>query len=220
MSGSGILRLGFIAASLAAGLGAGAVAANAQEPKIEQCLDPEICPISYVRLSKQETEPFLFGGKVMDESQPRYKEYKKALRRFPDVRSCLIEGERDRPRPDLRQIDWGGIENIQEIDICVFRIASSIEDIDIIKYWLKIQEFIAANLSRSHSKNYKTSYDNEPVYYLSATLALEKFRDIIPRLWFEKLIGYEGVRGYSLTIHFSNKLEIVGIRSHGSSIFN
>ena len=57
-------------ALLALLLGAGAVAAHAGEARIEQCLDPEICPITYVRLAKQETEPFLFIGKVVDVNHP------------------------------------------------------------------------------------------------------------------------------------------------------
>ncbi len=107
----------------------------------EQCLDPQVCPIPYVRLSKQETEPFLFLGKVVDEDHPRYGDYRAALSRFPDVRSCLTEEEREKPQPDLRQVEWGGIRDTRDIDVCVFRIATSVKAIDIIKEWLGLNSF-------------------------------------------------------------------------------
>ena len=98
--GSNLLKTVALAASLALLPVAGPVASYAGEAAIEQCLDPEICPIPYVRLAKQETEPFLFLGRVMDESRPRFYQYEDALRRFPDVRSCHIEEERGKPQPD------------------------------------------------------------------------------------------------------------------------
>ena len=67
----------------------GAVSLNtyAEAQMVEQCLGPEVCPIPYVRLAKQGTEPFLFLGKVVDVNHPRYGDYERALRRLPNVRS-------------------------------------------------------------------------------------------------------------------------------------
>jgi hypothetical protein len=219
-NGSRRLRSGIAAAALAVLLGAGAVATIAQEPSTEQCLDPAICPILYVRLAKQETEPFLYRGRVMDEKHPRYEDYERALRTFPDVRSCLTKDERAKPQPDLRQIDWSAIRSIKDIDVCVFRIASSADGLETIKTWLLYNDFISDGEARLYGKNYVPKHETDPVYTLSAHLTLEKFRTIISRLWIERLLGYEGIRNYSISIFFSQTFQVVGVGSIGNSILN
>lgn len=217
---SGILRSGIVAASLAVLFGAGTMAADAQEPMTEQCLNPETCPIPYVRLAKQETEPFKFRGHVVDVNFPRYQDYKRAIRRFPDVRSCLTSDEREKPQPDLRQIDWDAIRSIPDIDVCVFRIASSADDLETINTWLRYHEFSVAELARLYGKKCVPKDETDEIYYLSASLSRENFGKIIPRWWIERLLGYEGLRNYSLVIEFSLTFQVVSVRSIGNSIFN
>jgi hypothetical protein len=217
---SSLLKLRIIAASLAVLFGAGTVAAYAGEAKIEQCLDPETCPIPYVRLAKQETEPFLFRGKIVDRDHPHYKHYGKALRRFPDVQSCLIEDQREKPQPALRQIDWDQIETAQEIDICVFRIAASIDDVKLTKAWLLYHGFRLGETGWSRPPNYSPEYETEPTFGFAAYLTVEQFREIIPQSWFARMIGFEGLRGYSLTILFSSSGAVVDVTSGGGTIFN
>jgi len=213
MNGSSLSKSIFVAASLAMLFGAGAVAAYAGEPKIEQCLDPEVCTIVYVRLAKQETEPFLFQGKVVDVNHPWFSDYRKALRRFPNVRSCLIEVERENPQPDLRQIDWGAIGNIREIEVCVFRVASSIGDIATIKLWLLHHGFTMDEVSRRRRESYAPKYETEPIFRLWSYLSMEKFREVIPRFWFTRIIGLEIGRRYALFIYFSQNGQVVGVNS-------
>ena len=209
-----------LAASLAALVGAGAVAANAQEPMTEQCLEPEICPIPYVRLSKQETEPFLFFGRVVDEKHPKANDYRKAIRRFPDVRSCLTTDEREKPRPDLRQIDWAAIDDIREIEVCIFRIASSIEDIETIKLWLQYHGFTVGRMWQHFGKDYVPSYKTAPISQLPSRLSIEEFRKIVPRTWFTRLFGLELGRSYALYMEFSQNGQLVSVTSSLASKFN
>lgn len=150
-----------VAGSLALLISAGAPGVNAQEPVAGQCLDPQLCPIPYVRLAKQETEPFLFFGKVVDEDHPRYGDYGRALRRFPDVRSCLIVSEREKPQPDLRQIDWDAIQDIREIEVCVFRVASSTEDVETVQRWLEYHQFTKVSTRSIYHNNYVPENENE-----------------------------------------------------------
>ncbi len=219
-NGSNLLKSTILVASLALLLGAGAVAANAGKPKIEQCLEPEICPIPYVRLAKQETEPFLFLGKVVDENHPRYGDYKRALRRLPDVRSCLTTDERDKPQPDLRQIDWEAIGNVREMEVCVFRIASSIEDIETIKIWFQHHDFSVGTENRFRTQRYVPKYHTDPIFGLQTTLSVKDYRKIIPRSWFARLIGFEGARSAGITMYFSQSWQVVGVAAGGSTIFN
>ncbi len=212
-NGSSLLKSVMLAASLALLFGASTLSANAGEPKIEQCLDPEICPIPYVRLAKQETEPFLFQGKVVDVNHPWYNDYSKALRRFPDVRSCLTTDERENPQPDLRQIDWGAIHNILEINVCVFRVASSIEDVETIKLWLLYHGFTVGEVRRTRHEAYVPKYETDRMFSLEPRLSMEKFREIIPRFLFTRIIGLEIGRSYALFIYFSQNGQVVGVSS-------
>ncbi|HUS54477.1 MAG TPA: hypothetical protein VMY41_10795 [Thermohalobaculum sp.] len=208
------------ATALAVLLGAGTVAANAQEPMIEQCLDPATCPIPYVRLSKQDTEPFLFLGKVIDEKHPRYQDYKSAIRRFRDVRSCLTTEEREKSQPDLRQIEWGAIDNVKEMEVCVFRVISSFDDIETIKTWLRHHDFNVADENRVRNKRYVPDYETDLIFGLTSTLSEKKYREMIPRSWIARLIGFESVRIPALTIYFSQSWQVVGVAVGGSSILN
>jgi hypothetical protein len=211
--GSTLLKSAILAASLAVLPGTGAMAASDAAPKIDQCLDPEICPIPNVRLAKQESEPFLFQGKEVNVNYPWYSGYKKVLRRFPDVRSCLTTDEREKPQPDLRLIDWGAIGNTREIDVCVFRIASSIEDIKTIQFWLRHHGFSMDELSRRRRESYVPKYETEPLFRLWSYLSMEKFREVIPRSWFTRIIGLEIGRRYALYIDFSQNFPVSGMHS-------
>ena len=169
-------------------------------------------------MAKQETEPFLFIGKVVDVNHPRYGDYPNALRRFPDVRSCLTTDEREKPQPDLRQMDWGAIHDIKEIEVCVFRIASSIEDIGTIILWLLHHGFIVHKFPRELSDNYVPRDEIESTFNLQSFLSIERFRKIIPRVWFARIIGLEWGTSYALTMSFSQKYQLAGVRSRMRTI--
>lgn len=207
-------------AVLALVLGLGSLAAPGGEPSTEQCSDTEVCPIPYVRLAKQETEPFLFLGKVVNENHPRHEDYDRALRRFPDVRSCLTEDERNKPQPDLREIDWDEMRNVRDVDVCVFRIASSIQDVDRIKNWLRHQGFTVGEMSRRFSESYTPRYATEPAFGLQAHMSVDRFRKIFPKPWITILTGVELLRNYWLTISFSQEYQIVDVSSGGNTILN
>jgi hypothetical protein len=74
--------------------------------------------------------------------------------------------EHEKPHPDLRQIDWDAVRNTKDIDVCVFRIASSIQDVEYIKLWLTYHNFEVVGLSRRVSKKYVPSYETDPTYFL------------------------------------------------------
>ena len=217
---SNLLKTVALTASLSLMPDAGPMTTYAGEAAIEQCLAPAICPIPYVRLAKQETEPFLFLGKVMDEDHPRFHQYRTALRRFPSVRSCLITKERETAQPDLRQIDWHAISDVQEIEVCVFRTASSIEEVETIKTWLRHHDYRVNEGSRIRRDSYVSRYETEPMFGFASFLSVERFREIVPRSWFARLIGFEGARSHSLTISFSQSGQVVGVAASGSTIFN
>lgn len=94
-----------------------------------------------VRLSSQESEPFLKNGKKIEPPHPLAEKYANSLKRFPDVRSCLLKAERSKPQPDLTLIDWNILSGVEDADICVFRIASSYSTMEEMHEWFKTQGF-------------------------------------------------------------------------------
>ncbi len=214
------VRLTPVAAFLAVLICAGAPAMAAQEAGAEQCLDPQACPIPYVRLAKQETEPFMFNGKIVDEDHPRFDQYERALRQFPDVRSCLKRAECDKTQLDLRMINWAIISSIEKIDVCVFRVASSISEQAIIAQWLVSQHFRVGSATKIRHEFYVPKFEAEPMVGIQAHLPVEKFRAIIPQSLLGRVIGFDLVRNYWLTIVFSLNGEVVGVSSGANTKLN
>jgi hypothetical protein len=210
---SALLASAMLATAVGALSVAGAAPAAAQEPEAEQCLNPQVCPIPYMRLSKQETEPFLFYDDVVDANHPWAYDYGAAIRRFPDVRSCLIEKERNKPQPDLRQIDWVAIDNIREIEVCVFRIASSIDDVESVKLWLQYHEFAKISARPMYHNSYVPKSENDPLFALEYHLSIDRFRKIVQRTWLTGIIGLELGRNYSIHAYFSQSGKVAGVIS-------
>ena len=179
----------------------------------EQCLDQLTCPVTYMRLATQETEPFFFYGEEVTVTHRRYKDYRDAIQQFPDVRSCLIPSERPKPKPDLRRMDWTEVKSFHDIEVCVFRIAMSIQDIDMVKAWLRNNDFIVGREVKQRSDDYVPMRDTDPVFIIDSTLSVENFRKIVPRPWIWRIIGIERVYNFSLSILFSRTGQVVGVSS-------
>ncbi len=83
---------------------------------------PEVAgpPIEYDHLSNEEIEPY--GSRGVPPQRP---EEKRAVRRFSDVRDCLVKEEQDKDIPDLRKIDWRRMTSTANIRVCLFRIFAS-----------------------------------------------------------------------------------------------
>jgi hypothetical protein len=92
------------------------------------------------RLSTQATQPFLFLGEVMEPSHPQWSRYADVLEDFPDVSSCLVEEERDKPVQDVRKLDWARID-MEKLNVCVFRIAVTIDDPNLTRAWMIEQKY-------------------------------------------------------------------------------
>ncbi|MFA1621265.1 hypothetical protein ACDY96_00185 [Rhizobium mongolense] len=66
---------------------------------------------------------------------------RESIQRFPDVRACLKKGERSKARPDLSQVDWPAMRLTKDFDVCIFRILSSIADLEESRRWFVGQGF-------------------------------------------------------------------------------
>jgi hypothetical protein len=70
-----------------------------------------------------------------------YKSHIKAVKKFPSVRDCMKSSEQKKPQPDLTQIDWEEITSDAEVNVCLFRIASSYDSPETMKKWLELDGF-------------------------------------------------------------------------------
>lgn len=79
---------------------------NSSEDVWKECRPNNTCSIEYDYLSDQKGDPFRFQGRVVDKEHPRWREYRRAIRRYPDVQSCLAAGEQNKTSPNLLAFDW------------------------------------------------------------------------------------------------------------------
>ncbi|NRB20577.1 MAG: hypothetical protein HRU33_24345 [Rhodobacteraceae bacterium] len=98
------------------------------------CDSADNCTIQYEYLSGEVTDPYLVYGRVPIKSADI-----KAARRWPDVRSCLMLDERNAERPDVAKINWNRMRRDEDIEVCMFRIFSSLGNSDRIILWFQRQ---------------------------------------------------------------------------------
>lgn len=100
--------------------------------------------IPYDHLSSEETEPFIIraggirpadygGNSKMD------KKYTSTVRKFDDVRDCLVSAEAKKTIPDLRFINWGKMRSEANIEVCMYRIFASLGSPEKAKLWFEAQ---------------------------------------------------------------------------------
>jgi hypothetical protein len=130
-------------------------------------------PVSFKRLSKEQSSPFLKLGRPLSDLQGRsdYGEYKAAVDHFPDVRACLINSERKKHIPDLSLFDWDMIRGEYETEVCLFRIFSSIGSVEGSGRWLKDQGFNVGHISEISTSrmSMRSRHEEEPGIHIAAS---------------------------------------------------
>lgn len=164
-------------------------------------------PIPYDHLANQETDPFLFSGFTMDRESARWPQYRRAIGRFPDVRNCLVKDEQEKEKPNLLLIDWDQTGMGTGVEVCLFLIARSLENVDRIRQWLEFQEFRRGPLTRTRTS---ASRENGPVSNMSAYWSVEQYREYNPSL-LRTLTGFDMALRYEIVLQFSEINQIVGV---------
>lgn len=98
-------------------------------------------PIPFKRLSDEKHFPFLQFGSPPRKELSSYDNYAKSISRYPDIRSCLENSEKKETSPDLGKFDWKAMENEFDVEVCMFRLLSSIANVERSKKWLELQGF-------------------------------------------------------------------------------
>ena len=173
-------------------------------------------PIPYDHLANQETDPFLFHGKLMDENNPRWHQFRRVLRKYPDVRDCLIIQEQGEVEPNLLLIDWQKTGLGRGAQVCIFLIARSLGTIERHRQWLEFHEFRVVDLMQIFSSDYIPPFETKPVAIMSGFWTTEQYRAKNPS-WLASLTGLETVQGYSVVIGYSYQQLVVGISASSRS---
>ncbi len=182
---------------------------QAQTAGVRNCSRESECRLEYDHLATQETDPFLFSGHLMDKEQPRWQQYRKALRRFPDVRDCLVRAERDKPEPNLLLIDWSRAAGSADFEVCLFRIARSVGSSDRILTWLKYHEFRMISASRFRNDTYQSQFENDPEFYVQASWSKEYKQEVHGKPWFDLFPDATD----TVSIQFNSNMEVVGVHA-------
>lgn len=168
------------------------------------------CEIPYQKLSRQNEEPFLILGKVVDGRHPRYSDYKKSIGRFPNAVPCLTEPEQSTQKPNLLNIDWPILRDQGDLEVCLFRIFRSLDSQGTVRAWLKFHAFDVRGPIRRFSGNYVPSFELEPIFRISGNWNSEETMKYRPSLLW-RLTGRTLVYGTSVIVGLSEKGEIVGV---------
>lgn len=185
----------------------------------KDCRASQSCTIEYDYLSNQETDPFLFLGLVVNQEHPRWRKYKKSLRRYPDVRDCLVASEQAVETPNLLMIDWDRVGTSENASVCVFRIASSLNTIERIEAWLSYHKFKSRGANRIVSKNFVSAYETYPVSSINGHWTADQYRALSPSV-FETLTGIKLVHSYLLILTFDQLNRISGVETSTRSTLN
>lgn len=168
------------------------------------------CEMNSGKPSTQEVDPFLFLGRVMDKESARWRQYSNAIERYPDVRSCLVRIEQSKAVPNLLLIDWERIGAGRGAEVCVFRIARSLEShLDVIR-WLAFHEFNLDSLARRGSSKFKPQYTDEPVWQLTASWSVQQYREHNSS-FLADFSGIVWLQGYQLVVEFNQDEKVVGV---------
>lgn len=149
----------------------------------------------------------------MDRSHARWGKYRRALRRYPDVRYCLLNAEQDRESPNLLLFDWQRVGVGVSADVCIFRIARSLDAVERIEDWLEFHEFKVIGLRRIVSETYVPLFENDNVSKIEGIWTREQLRDKFPS-WIERVTGLELARGYSVNIQLSKENLVVLVHTN------
>lgn len=179
---------------------------------LESCDDEGTCRAAYEYLSNQDIDPFLFLGKVVDRAHPRWRDYRKALRRYPDVRDCLVKSERDADTPNLFLLNWDSVAWSSELDVCVFRIMRSLPSLSHMYAWLEYHGFKVIERRNIYGDGYTPKYELQQTALFEGGWSREQLKEK-QSLWLENLLGTEISRGFSVNVALSNTDVVVGVHT-------
>jgi hypothetical protein len=100
--------------------------------------------LPFDRLAKQSLVPFEVLGQVLDSEHPLWTRYESSLNKFSSAQDCLLPAARTPIGWSISAIDWNSFKDHQDIEVCVFRVASSLQSPERARIWLLHQGYQVA----------------------------------------------------------------------------
>ena len=184
-----------------------------------ECRGSGSCKIEYDFLASQETNPFLFIGKVVNREHPQWGNYRRAIRKYSGVRECLVPEEQLKEEPNLLLIDWDRVGLGRSGEVCLFRIGSSLGSADNMMSWLTYHAFRFSGLNNYRGANFKPRFETQPVAQITARWTSEQFREY-EFSFIEKLTGYDLVYEYQFVLQYDSNGRISGVGANAPTKLN
>ncbi len=154
------------------------------------------------------------SGYVVDENSNKWRSHRRSIRKFSDVRDCLVRSEQSKENPNLLLVDWDRVRFDHAAEVCVFRIARSLGDVGPLKDWFDYHGFSVNGPNRSFSESYKLEFETQLMQTLSAKWSGEEFKaQYMARksLLFHTFANAYGIGGYAFNIRLTKDNRIVSI---------
>jgi hypothetical protein len=103
--------------------------------------DPAKFILPLERLSNEALMPFAVFGQVVDNKHPQWGRYESSLAKFPSTQDCLLPAARTSVGWNLSAFDWASFKDHQDIEVCVFRVATSLDTPERMRAWLLDQGY-------------------------------------------------------------------------------
>ncbi|WP_129422406.1 hypothetical protein [Rhizobium leguminosarum] len=100
------------------------------------------------RPSAESEFPFAIYGRPASTLVEGGGRYNPSIRKYPDASACLVETERTNAHPDLTRVNWDSMDLTTDVDVCVFRILTSIGHIGEGRRWFETQGFQLSRIIR------------------------------------------------------------------------
>lgn len=191
--------------------------------------------VSKDSLSHQSTRPFIFAGKtVTPQNEGAWKQFEKVILRFPDASSCLnSEGQYSGDLLNLLDISWDprwsvsrGLVKHRVLQVCIFRILTTLDDKDLITGWFEFHDFelfpkVASEHRTEEKQQLDALDDDEPASRttLTALWSEEQYYERFPS-WIRSLIGVSSVGSFGYSVEFFEDGTVSTVTFQSSSHFN
>lgn len=164
-------------------------------------------PLTYKYLATEADTPFLRWGKPPTEDA-----YRRAAQKWQDVRSCLVATEAKKRQPNLVNVDWDRLYSIEDGEVCLFRIFSSIGNLDGIGKWLRLQGF---SVEMPRDAKFKKYIDNSiGGKYINAQIELFKDKKpLFPSSIYFRLFSRIFYYSQMITITWQNDNKLMDVRT-------
>ncbi|SNX74961.1 hypothetical protein SAMN05878503_12818 [Cereibacter ovatus] len=136
--------------------------------------DPAEFILPLERLSNEASMPFAVFGQVVDNKHPQWGRYESSLAKFPSTQDCLLPAARTSVGWNLSAFDWASFKDHQDIEVCVFRVATSLETPERMRAWLLDQGYQVSGPTPI-TPNVTGNGPNDSDLGLSGILAADEF---------------------------------------------